>query len=438
MSYLRPTSTTTTTTPAAGRCTCDEGAAAASQLSRRAVLKTALGAGAAAATSFAVGDVSTQVSWAGAGWTGETLVVLSLHGGFDGLSAVVPGGDPGYYAARPTIAVPRSTLLGLDQTFGLHPAMAPLMPFWRNGTFGVVHAVGQDNPSRSHFAAMQEMERAAPGTSVRTGWIDRTLGSTGTGSVLNGVQIGVQTPTSFAGPVQTTTMNSIADFSLIGPGDDRATWHSVLRRMHASARPVVAQPATTLITAMEDVARIRTSATGPANGAVYPAGDLGAALAQSATLIRSGAPVQVLAVDYGDWDMHAGLGRVDGGWMRDKLVELSSALAAFATDLGGKLATTTLVTLSEFGRRVGENLSGGLDHGHGNAVLLLGGPVVGGRVHGRWPGLGAGQLLDGDLAGTTDYRAVIGEVLTKRLGAGSLGQVFPGFSGSPLGVVRSR
>lgn len=433
-----PATTSSRSTRPADRCGCDEGSSAQRLVSRRSVLRTAVGALAAGSASYAVGEVNTQVAFAGAGWTGETLVVLSLHGGFDGLSAVVPGGDPGYYAARPGIAVPRSTLLGLDQMFGLHPAMAPLMPFWRNGTFGVVHAVGQDNPSRSHFSAMQEMERAAPGTSVRTGWIDRTLGVTGTGAVLNGVAVGVQTPQAFAGPQAEVTLQSLADFSIIGPGDDRAKWHQVLRRMHTGAPAAVAAPATTLLTAMEDVAALRAKDTGVANGAVYPAGDLGSALQQAATLIRSGAPVQVVTVDYGDWDMHAGLGVVDGGWMRDKLTELSQAMAAFATDLGQKLATTTMLTLSEFGRRVQENASHGLDHGHGNAVLMLGGPVNGGRVHGRWPGLGAGQLLDGDLAGTTDYRSIIGEVLGKRLGAGATGTIFPGFAGPQLGVVKNR
>ncbi|WP_432509767.1 DUF1501 domain-containing protein [Kineococcus sp. SYSU DK001] len=407
-------------------------------LSRRSVLRAALAAAAAGVTTYAVGDVSTQVSFAGTGWNGETLVVLSLHGGFDGLSAVVPGGDGSYYAARPTIAVPRSTLLGLDQMFGLHPAMAPLMPFWRNGTFGVVHAVGQSDPTRSHFAAMERMELAAPGSSLRTGWIDRTIGSLGTGSVLGAVGISNQTPRAFAGPNQETTMTSLTDFNLIGPGDDRAKWHAALRRMHTGARPEVGQPATTLLTAMEDVARLPGVGGAPANGAVYPDTDLGKALAQAAVLKKSGAPVQVIALDYGDWDMHAGLGRVDGGWMRDKLTELASALAAFATDLGPSFASTTLATLSEFGRRVQENASGGLDHGHGNAVLLLGGGVVGGRVHGVWPGLGADRLVDGDLAGTTDYRSVIGEVLQKRCGAGSLSAIFPGFSGGQLGVVRAR
>lgn len=417
------------------RCGCDEGSRLTS---RRTVLRAALAAAATGVTTYAVGDVSTQVSFAAPGWNGETLVVLSLHGGFDGLSAVVPGGDGAYYAARPTISVPRSTLLGLDQMFGLHPAMAPLMPFWKNGTFGVVHAVGQSDPTRSHFAAMEQMETAAPGSSVRTGWIDRTIGSLGTGSVLGAVGISNQQPRSFAGPAPKTTTTSLDGFSLIGPGDDRPTWHAALRRMHTGARPEVAGPATTLLSAMEDVAKLPGRTAAPANGAAYPDSDLGRALAQAAVLKKSGAPVQVIALDYGDWDMHAGLGRVDGGWMREKLTELSSALAAFATDLGSAFGSTTLVTLSEFGRRVGENASGGLDHGHGNAVLLLGGGVVGGRVHGVWPGLGADRLVDGDLAGTTDYRSVIGEVLQKRCGAGSLGTIFPGFGGSPLGVVRAR
>ncbi|PRY12569.1 DUF1501 domain-containing protein [Kineococcus rhizosphaerae] len=416
-------------------CGCDEGSRL---VSRRSVLRAALAAAAVGATTYTVGDVSTQVSFAGAGWNGETLVVLSLHGGFDGLSAVVPGGDGAYYANRPNIAVPRASLLGLDQMFGLHPAMAPLVPFWKNGTFGVVHAVGQSDPTRSHFAAMEQMELAAPGSSVRTGWIDRTLGSLGTGSVLNAVGFSNQTPRSFAGPNQETTMTSLEDFNLIGPGDDRPTWHAALRRMHTGARPEVGAPATTLITAMENVAQLKGAAAGPANGATYPGTDLGKAMAQAAILKKSGAPVQVIALDYGDWDMHAGLGRVDGGWMRDKLTELSSALAAFATDLGPAFGSTTLLTLSEFGRRVGENASGGLDHGHGNAVLLLGGGVVGGRVHGVWPGLGADRLVDGDLAGTTDYRAIIGEVLQKRCGAGSLSTIFPGFGGPQLGVVRAR
>jgi len=144
----------------------------------------------------------------------------------------------------------------------------------------------------------------------------------------------------------------------------------------------------------------------------------------------------VACVDEGDWDMHAGMGTADTGWMFDHLTDLAQALAAFATDLGPLMDGVTVVTLSEFGRRVAENGSGGVDHGHGNAVLMLGGGIDGGKVHGRWPGLDEAALVDGDLAGTTDYRSVLGEILTKRCGAGSLAQVFPGFSGTPLGVAK--
>ena len=443
---LPSTTPTPTPTPAPGTaagtpgpaCGCPEGTAAARALSRRSLLRAGLAGVAATATAWTVGDVTAQVSHAAPGWTGETLVVLSLRGGFDGLSAVVPHGDPDYYAARPGIAVPRASLLAGDEMFGLHPAMAPLLPLWRAGTFGAVHAVGQGSPTRSHFAAMEEMERAAPGTSVRTGWIDRTLGVTGTGSVLNGVQLGVQSPRSFAGPRAEVTVQSLEGFALIGPREDRPVWHEALRRMHDGAPAAVAEPALTLVRAMEDVAAVRARAAGPANGARYPEGALGSALAQTASLIRSAAPVQVVALDSGDWDMHAGLGGVDGGWMARKLGELSSALAAFATDLGDLLSRVTVLTLSEFGRRVEENASGGVDHGHGNAVLLLGGGVVGGRVHGRWPGLAPAARVDGDLAATTDYRSLVGEVLQKRCGAGSLSEVFPGARPEPLGVVRAR
>jgi uncharacterized protein (DUF1501 family) len=148
--------------------------------------------------------------------------------------------------------------------------------------------------------------------------------------------------------------------------------------------------------------------------------------------------LQVAAVDYGDWDMHAGMGRVGGGWMVDHLTELSGALAAFATDLGPRLADVTLVTLTEFGRRVEENGSGGTDHGHGQAVLLLGGGVRGGQVHGQWPGLAPGALVDGDLAATTEYRTILAEILEKRCGAGSVASIFPGIGSQRPGVVNGR
>jgi uncharacterized protein (DUF1501 family) len=177
----------------------------------------------------------------------------------------------------------------------------------------------------------------------------------------------------------------------------------------------------------------------PANGAVYPEdSDLGRALRDVVRLIRAKVGLQVACVDFGDWDMHEDVGAPDRGRLHDHLDELARCLAAFATDLGPLLDDLTLVTLSEFGRRVEENGSGGTDHGHGNAVLLLGGGVVGGTVHGRWPGLADADLVDGDLAGATDYRQLLAEVLTARCGVGSVASVFPGLTPAPLGVVRPR
>ena len=177
----------------------------------------------------------------------------------------------------------------------------------------------------------------------------------------------------------------------------------------------------------------------PRNGAVYPDSDLGAALADVARLVRAGNGLQAACVDLGDWDMHSGLGRAGAGWMADQAGELAAALVAFATDLGTDLGRVTLLTMSEFGRRAKENGSGGVDHGFGNAMLVLGGGIVGGKVHGRWPGLGAEALDHGDLAGTTDFRAVVGVLLIRRAGLpeAALPQVFPGYQPTFLGLART-
>ena len=413
-------------------CTCPDGAAAG--VSRRTLLKAL---GGAALTLTATDAVSTQVAFAAPGYSGDVLVVLSLRGGFDGLSAVVPAGDPEYYRLRPTIGVPRSLLLPLDATFGLHPAMRPLLPLWQAGTLAAVHGVGQASATRSHFAAMEEMERAAPGTSARTGWLDRTMGVRGGSTTFSAVALGgASAPTSLIGPSPELALPRLGGMALNGPWDDRerSRWNTALAELHREGPPTVAAAGTAALAASGTIAALGEATP----GAAYPAGDLGTSLRDLAHLIKTGVGVQVAAVDYGDWDMHADLGREGGGWMATKLAELSSAMAAFAADLGPRMATTTVVTLSEFGRRAAENGSGGLDHGHGNLVLVMGGGVVGGRVHGAWPGLSGGALDDGALAGTTDYRAVIGEVLQKRCGAGSLAEVFPGFSGTGLGVVRGR
>ncbi len=391
--------------------------------------------------------LSTQVALAAPGYTGDTLIVLSMRGGFDGLSAAVPYGDPQYPVLRSRIPIPTNTLLAKDSLFGLHPSFAPLMPFWNAGTFGIVQACGLWAADRSHFEAQAEMERAAPGTSTRSGWLDRTIGVNGlTGSSFQAVQLGGNLPPeSLLGPNPELAMRELDTFRLSGgsSASDRAKWDTALRSLHASSPSALQQPSYTTLDAIQAVADLGVvDDYAPANGAVYDS-DSGFArsLRDVARMIKGGVGVQVACVDYGDWDMHSGLGPVRPAgqtsgdyWYADHLLEFTQALAAFMTDLGSAMDDVTVVTLTEFGRRTEDNDSFGVDHGYGTAVLYAGGGVKGGAVKlsdGTWPTLAKGALVDGDLAVTTDYRVVLREILAKRCNVSSadLNSIFPGSSG---------
>jgi uncharacterized protein (DUF1501 family) len=417
---------------------CDENT---KLLTRRGILGRGLAAGAAGALAGLVGEgLSTRLAYAADGYTGDTLVVLSLRGGFDGLSAIAPIGDPDYYRARPTLALPKSQVIGGNSMFGLHPGLAPLLPMWKNGSLAAVHAVGQPSPTRSHFAAMEEMERAAAGTSLRSGWLDRMLGMTGAAGPLAAVSMGNAMPARLlGGAFSDVSMGSVDGFTMAGDSAQRPM-AAALRQMYASAPTLLAGPALAADAALTATAGVRATAYTPANGAVYPATPLGNALRDVARLIKAKAGLAAAAVDCGDWDMHQGLGTaVKGQRMYDNLFETSTALAAFAADLGpAGMASVTVVTVSEFGRRVAENGSRGADHGHGNAMLLMGGGVRGGTVYGTWPGLTPDALVAGDLAATTDYRAVIGEILQKSCGFGALTEVFPEVGPTSFGLAAAR
>ncbi|MBI1378695.1 MAG: DUF1501 domain-containing protein [Frankiales bacterium] len=420
--------TETTARPVDQGC-CEEGARAG-RLTRRSLLK-ALGVGSVAiAAGPAVGMRAAFA--ADPGWSGDTVVVLSLRGGFDGLSAVAPIGDPNYAANRPTIAVPASAAFQLDPMFGLHPGLADLQALWTSGKLAFVHAAGMSAPNRSHFSAMDEMERAAPGSSARSGWLDRTLALHSVGGPFSAVQMGSSSiPESLAGPYPVLGMDSVSGFRLSGAGSaaSRAKWSAALNALHDQAPPGLHDSAAGTLGALDTAASLASYT--PANGASYPSGGLGNALKNAAQLIKADVGLRALTIDLGDWDMHAGLGTVDNGWMRGNLLELGRGLKAFATDLGTWLDSTTLVTISEFGRRVQENESGGVDHGWGNVMMVLGGHVVQG-VHGTWPTLAADKLTQGDLTATTDYRAVLADVLVNRTGASvaQVGEVFPGYTGA--------
>lgn len=382
---------------------------------------------------------STQLAFADSGYGGDVLVVVSLRGGFDGLSAVVPSGDPHYAPNRPNIGIPASALFALDTMFGLNQALSPLIPLWNAGQLAVVHAVGQEDPTMSHFEAMEEMERAAPGSAVRSGWIDRMAGLTGSGTPFSATSVGPATaPSSMSGSYPVTAMQTLSSFSLSGASStDAASWHTALRELQHGSAEVIYAPARTTLAALNTTQSLSAATYTPANGAAYPKDDVGASLSNVAQLIKAGVGLRVAAVDCGNWDMHVGLGAATNGWMFNNLTGLGQALAAFATDLGTAMSNVVVVTLSEFGRRVMENDSGGLDHGHGNAVFVLGGGVNGGKVYGRWPGLAASDLVLGNLAGATDYRKILAELLEKRCGV-STGKVFPGLGSSRLGLAAAR
>ncbi len=415
-----------------------------SEISRRSFLKAAGATGVVA--GLASEGMFTRLAFGATPYVGDVLVVLSLRGGMDSLQAVVPATaqQHGHYTGwRPNIAVPQGQLLPLDASFGMHPSMTPLKSLYDSGTLGIVQAVGMAQPNRSHFSAMEEMERAAPGTSLRTGWLDRVLGLRETTSPFQATQLGSNSAASaFLGPAPELAMWNIDDFDLSGAWDaaESNRWDEALRGVHGGAPAVMAAPAYTALDALSTASQLRATGYTPENGAAYPASGLGDALRDVARLIKADVGLQVAAVDYGDWDMHAGQGDVGGGWMVDHLTELSAALAAFAIDLGSAMGDVTLITLTEFGRRIEENGSGGTDHGFGQSVFLLGGGVRGGQVHGTWPGLAPDDLIDGDLAATTDYRNLLAEVLEKRCGASSseVSGIFPGISNDRLDVVRQR
>jgi len=403
--------------------------------SRRTVLK---GAGVIAGAAVGSSLLPARYAFAdGPGSAaGDVLVVLSLRGGFDGLSAVVPGNDPDYRRLRPGIGVPAASLVPLDGTFGLHPALAPLKALYDAGSLALVHAVGSPDPTRSHFEAQREMERSAFGAPVPGGWLDRYLAATGAGGAFSGVARGSMLPLSLSGPVPALAMSSLKDYTLSAWSGYRADYSRALAGLQAGVSHPAAGMAAATLGSLDTMAAVTANPYVSANGAVYDDTDISRAFRDLAQLIRARVGLRVACLDMGNWDMHKGLGRVDSGWMTNQLRDLGRGLAAFAADTG--LAGVTVVTLSEFGRRAQENGSGGLDHGHGNAMFVLGGGVQGGRVYGQWPGLSAGALDQGDLAGTTDFRVVLGELLADRCGAGAnvLGQVFPGWRPASLDLAR--
>jgi uncharacterized protein (DUF1501 family) len=367
----------------------------------------------------------------------KRLVVIFQRGAADGLNIVVPHGEAAYYAMRPGIAIPRRDVIDLDGFFGLHPAMSALKPLWDAKQLAIVHAAGSPDPTRSHFDAQDFMESGTPGVkTTEDGWLNRALAASAAKTeaakedgAFRAVALGTALPRILSGSAPALALGNVNDFGVAPRNPQGQPLANTFESMYAeSVDAVLHGTAQETFDAVKMLKAADPSRYRPAAGVTYPKGRFADALKQTAQLVKANLGVQVAFTDIGGWDHHVNEGSSEGQ-LGNLLKEFSGSLAAFWLDLGVLAEDTVVVTMSEFGRTARENGTRGTDHGHANAMLVMGGAVRGGRVYGRWPGLEEHQLYEQrDLALTTDFRQVIAEAVAKQLGNPRLERVFPGFS----------
>ena len=364
--------------------------------------------------------------------TRQKLVVVMLRGAVDGLNVVAPVGDPNYRVLRPTIGLEAAGVEGgvldLDGYFGLHPALAPLMPYWEKKQLAFVHASGSPDDTRSHFDAQDYMESATPGRKgTPDGWLNRLVASLpGASTPSRLLSVGPILPRAVSGPAAAMNL----------PNGAAATRADLLDRPNmASAFDALYAGHERFGRAYQDgrnahrevmEASMKNEMNAADGGAPLPNGFPDDA-ARLATLMRNDARFQLAFVALGGWDTHANQGAASGQ-LANRLAPLGQGLAVLAQRLGPMFEDTTIVVMSEFGRTARQNGNGGTDHGHGNAMWVLGGPVAGGKVHADWKGVGDAALNEGrDLPVTTDFRLVLAQVAERhlRLSDKQLSTVFP-------------
>jgi len=381
----------------------------------------------------------------------KQLVVLFQRGAADGLNIVVPFGEPNYYRMRPTIAIPQprsgSTdgAVDLDGFFGLHPSLAPLEPLFHKNQLAIVHAAGSPDPTRSHFDAQDFMESGTPGLkATEDGWLNRAIESVPeeNASPFRAVAMGPNLPRMLRGSAAAIALPDVKQFRVMAqtPGTGQIAEGGFEAMYSQTVDQALRGTGTETFEAIDLLRKADPSKYQPENGADYPKSRLGQSLQQAGQLIKSNIGVEVLFVDCGGWDNHVNEGGMQGQ-LSNLLKDLGQGLAAFHRDMGDRMENIVFVTMSEFGRTAKENGNRGTDHGHANCMFVMGGDVKGGRVYGKWPGLAEHQLNEGrDLALTTDFRSVLGEILTKHVGVPDLAPVFPGFDNNPrrfTGLIRS-
>ncbi len=370
--------------------------------------------------------------------TSNVLVVLFLRGGADGLSLLAPVGDPTYPVQRPDIAVPARAALPVDATFGLHPAAPNLKRLLDDGRLAVVPAAGSPNPTRSHFEAQDLIEKGTPTNAMTVdGWLGRYLRASATtpAATLRGYSSGPGLPASTRGAtvVASPDLSSLRLQSTERWASSTAQMSTALAAMYASGASVLRAPAASGLDLVTAVGSVVDDAEPPAD---WPSG-FGPALWPIAKLVSAGLPVEVATADLGGWDTHEEMGSATdrNGRMSKLVADLDASLGAFFGALGPAADRVTVVVMSEFGRRIAQNGSGGLDHGHGQVMLVAGGGVSPG-VKGAWVPLT--DTDDGDVRVLNDYRLVLAEVLARRMRPVDMSLVFPGFdAGAPrwLGVT---
>jgi uncharacterized protein (DUF1501 family) len=398
----------------------------------------------------------------------KLLVTIFLRGAADGLNMVVPFGERDYYAARPTIAIAQpvggrdDAALDLDGFFGLHPRLAPLVPLWQQRSLAIVHACGSHDPTRSHFDAQDYMESGTPGVkSTADGWLNRVLRAErltdrgmvirphrdsvrqpvpddvrepvrdavrepvrDEGSPFRAVALGPQLPRMLQGAAPALAMTDVTRFGVRGGAGTQASFEA---EYAAAADRVLQRTGREAFDAMRRLDAVARGRYQPQNGAVYPRSAYGQALRQIAQLAKADVGLEIAFAESTQWDHHANEGAATGQ-LANRLDDLAQGIAALVTDLGSRMQDVVILTMSEFGRAIAENGNRGTDHGHANAMFVVGGPVKGGKVYGRWPGLAPAQRHDGrDLAVTTDFRVVFAEVAARHLGVRDIRAVFPGF-----------
>ncbi|MFN2491360.1 MAG: DUF1501 domain-containing protein [Pyrinomonadaceae bacterium] len=367
----------------------------------------------------------------------KTLIAIFQRGAVDGLNMVVPYGERAYHDLRPSIAISQpnpgsaDSVIDLDGFFGLHPSLSPFKSLWDSKQLAIVHAVGSPDNTRSHFDAQDYMESATPGVkSTPDGWLNRYLQSKvdSERSLFRAVSMTQNMPRVLQGKAPTLAISNLADFT-IRAGQGSASVQGGFEAIYdQTVNDVLGGTGRETFEAVNYLKKINPSQYQPQNGAQYPRTPFGNSLLQIAQLIKSGVGLEVAFTDSGGWDTHVNQGN-SRGQLSNLLQQFSKGIAAFYADLGPLMDDVLILTMSEFGRTVKENGNRGTDHGHANAMFVIGDSVRGGKVYGQWPGLNTDQLHEGrDLALTTDFRDVFGEVTRKHLGTSNLQIVFPGYS----------